>query len=243
MKYTPRLTAPAATDKNYLHYLWGGGYNHCLYIGNKSCLPNCVGYAWGRWRELLGENPKLSIQNAEQWWTHKDGYERGQTPKLGAVICWRKGSATNSKDGAGHVAIVEQINQDGSIVTSNSGYKSTRFYLKTLKPPYSLGGSYTLQGFIYIPINYELATEEEKTVEVKLNVLKRGAKGEQVKTLQRLLIALGYKMKSGLKTYGVDGSFGGATERAVKEFQKANNIPQTGTVAELTWSALLGVQD
>jgi surface antigen len=214
MKYTPRLKAPETTNKNYRHIDYRG-YNQCLYIGNGLCLPNCVGYAWGRWRELLGENPKLSRSNAENWFSHKDGYERGQTPKLGAVICWRKGKSGNASDGAGHVAIVEQINADGSIVISNSGYKSTYFYLKTLKPPYKYKDGYTLQGFIYIPINYELATEVKK-VKIELDVLKKGSKGAQVKTLQRLLSSFGHS----LGKYGIDGSFGADTERAVKAFQK-----------------------
>lgn len=235
MNFTPRLTAPTKTDKNYLHYQHGG-YNYCLYIGNGSCLPNCVGYAWGRWRELLGKNPKLSRANAEDWWNYPDGYERGQTPKLGAVICWRKGEAANGKDGAGHVAIVEEIKEDGTIITSNSGYSGTYFYLKTLKPPYKYKDNYTLQGFIYPPINYNLATEVKK-VKIELQVLKKGSKGEQVKTLQRLLVAFGYDIGKS----GVDGSFGGATERAVKEFQKKSGLEVDGSCGRRTWSKLLGV--
>lgn len=238
-EYKPRLKAPSTQDKNYTHYT-AGGYNYCIKVYGNSCLPNCVGYAWGRWREMLGKKPNLSRANAEDWWAYKDGYKRGQTPKLGAVVCWRKGKAGNGKDGAGHVAIVEQINTDGSIVVSNSGYKSTRFYLKTLKPPYNYSSAYTLQGFIYFPVEFE-AKKESKTVNIELNVLSRGAKGSQVKTLQRLLLALGYKMTStdGKTVYGVDGSFGGATERAVKEFQKKSNLKQTGKVETYTWSALL----
>lgn len=243
-KYIPRLTAPGTDDKNWIHINYGG-YNSCLYIGNKSCLPNCVGYAWGRWRELLGKTPNLSRSNAENWWGTKDGYERGQTPKLGAVICWRKGKAGVGSDGAGHVAIVEQVNADGSIITSNSAYNGTRFYLKTIKPPYELGGSYAFQGFIYIPLDFdgtttnkELATKEEvKTVDIKLNILRNGAKGAQVKTLQRLLSAFGYS----LGKWGVDGSFGAATEAAVRAFQKAKNLDVDGIVGKQTWSALLGV--
>lgn len=81
--------------------------------------------------------------------------------------------------------------------------------------------------------------EEGKTVKIEMNVLVRGAKGEQVKTLQRLLIALGYKMESNGKTYGVDGSFGGATERAVCAFQKAEGLTVDGHVGAATWGKLL----
>lgn len=151
--WVPRLKAPSTTDKNWIHYT-AGGYNYCIKIEGKSCLPNCVGYAWGRWRELLGAKHNLSRADAERWYNTNDGYKRGKTPKLGAVICWRRGNAYDDSDGMGHVAIVEKINADGSITCSNSAYYSTRFWLSTHKPPYHFG-QYTFQGFIYNPINYE----------------------------------------------------------------------------------------
>lgn len=151
MTFKPRLTAPSATDKHWLHTS-KGGLNSCILISGKSCLPNCVGYAWGRFYEIMGKAPKLSRGNAEMWFGNTaDGYKRGKTPKLGAVICWRKGKVGNYADGAGHVAIVEQIKADGSIVISESGYKAFRFRTRTLKPPYAIGGSYVFQGFIYNP--------------------------------------------------------------------------------------------
>ena len=245
-KYNSRLTEPGTKDKNWLHTS-AGGYNSCIHISGGSCLPNCVGYAWGRWRKLLGKNHNLSRSNAENWWGNTgDGYKRGQTPKLGAVICWRKGIAGNGSDGAGHVAIVEQVNADGSIITSNSGYGGKRFYTQHLKPPYSIGRSYTLQGFIYIPLDFSTTTTNNnsttvigRTVNVKLNVLSKGCLGAQVKTLQRLLIASGYSVGS----WGADGSFGSATDTAVRKFQKDKKLVVDGFVGEKTWGALLGVQE
>ena len=153
-KYEARLTEPSKTNKNYIHYS-NGGYNYCIERSGGSCLPNCVGYAWGRWREILGKMPNLSRANAENWYGYKaDGYKRGQEPKLGAVICWRKGKAGVASDGAGHIAIVEQIKEDGTIITSNSDYSGRRFYLREFKPPYKLGSSYTFQGFIYLPVTF-----------------------------------------------------------------------------------------
>ncbi len=149
MKYIPRLTSPASDNKNWIHYT-AGGYNYCIKIKGNSCLPNCVGYAWGRWRELLGSYHLLSRGNAEVWYYKDDGYKRGATPKLGAVICWE-----GKGDLAGHVAIVEEVYEDGSILTSNSAYMSTYFYLAKIKPPYNIGSNYIFQGFIYNPNNYE----------------------------------------------------------------------------------------
>lgn len=165
-QYKQRLSAPSTTDKNYLHYT-DGGYNYCIEIKNGSCLPNCVGYAWGRWREILGYKHKLSMGNAENFYLKNDGYTRGQAPKLGAVICWRKGKANNANDGAGHVAIVEKINEDGTILCSESNYGGSRFNTRTLKASnsYYLGKNYTFQGFIYLPISFE---EEKPKEEIKL---------------------------------------------------------------------------
>lgn len=147
-KYTPRLTCPERSNKYYnsnLNPFVSAGYGMFQNGGNCTC------YAWGRMAELIGGKCKLYTGNAETWYKHKeDGYKRGQTPKLGAVICWE---GVGKK--AGHVAVVEDIKSDGTIVTSNSGWRSSLFYLKTLKPPYNIGTGYKLQGFIYCPIDFE----------------------------------------------------------------------------------------
>ena len=70
--------------------------------------------------------------------------------------------------------------------------------------------------------------------------MKNGAKGEQVKALQALLIGYGYKMESNGVTYGIDGSFGGATDKAVRSYQVANNLEADGSVGPATWGSLLG---
>ncbi len=85
-------------------------------------------------------------------------------------------------------------------------------------------------------------TSGQKMVEVKVAVLKKGAKGNQVEALQTLLTGYGYKMENNGKTYGVDGSFGGATENAVKEYQRKNGLADDGSVGAKTWSCLLGIK-
>lgn len=148
--FVQRTTAP---DSNNAYYYADNPFHQSGYG-----LPNCTCYAFGRFWELQGGSiPSLSWSNAEDWYGHADGYARGQTPKLGAVICWRKGVAGDDSDGAGHVAIVEAINADGSIVTSNSAYGGSLFYMETLtkESNYSCGSSYTFQGFIYNPIDFD----------------------------------------------------------------------------------------
>lgn len=157
-KFTPRMTAPPTTDKHWIHNT-KGGLNECILISGNSCIPNCVGYAWGRFYEIIGKRPNLSRGNAENWYGYNDGYTRGKTPVLGAIICWAKGKVGVASDGAGHVAVVEQILANGDIVTSNSGYNSTRFYMKTITKAsgYGLSG-YTFQGFIYPPGSTAVST-------------------------------------------------------------------------------------
>lgn len=93
---------------------------------------------------------KLSRANAELWFGNtSDGYERGFTPRLGAVICW---SSTRS---GGHVEIVEEILDNGKIKCSSSAYNGSRFFMETLSPPnYRRGSAYTFQGFIYNPTDF-----------------------------------------------------------------------------------------
>ena len=122
-------------------------------------VPNCTAYCWGRWYELLGEPPDLPLGDGNSWFptaqemgVYDTGAYPGSEPALGAIIC-------TYYDIGGHVAVVEQINEDGSIVTSNSGWQSTYFWIETLYPEkgyvpsWADPGAY-VQGFIYLPISY-----------------------------------------------------------------------------------------
>ena len=71
------------------------------------------------------------------------------------------------------------------------------------------------------------------TVDVTVNVLKKGNKGNSVKVLQILLNGLGYDCGD------VDGDFGNKTLSAVQKFQKAKVLLVDGTVGAKTWAALL----
>ena len=76
---------------------------------------------------------------------------------------------------------------------------------------------------------------EGKTVAIEMQILKKGAKGYQVKTLQRLLISLGYD----LGNYGADGDFGSRTDASVRAYQKKNDLIVDGVVGQDTWRKLL----
>lgn len=189
MKYIERTMSPNEDNKYYIHTSYGG-LNSCILISGNSVLPNCVGYAWGRAYEILGAKPTLSRGNAEDWYSYKDGYNRGKIPKLGSIVCWKKGETGDSRDGAGHVAVVEEINSDGSILISNSSYNGTKFWIKNLNSDYYLSSNYDFQGFIYLPVEFE---EEEllKTVEQLANEVIAGKWGNNPER-KKLLEESGY---------------------------------------------------
>lgn len=116
---------------------------------------NCVGYAYGRFSEILGYfHPDLPKCNAGDWLdTLKKNKNTtltwGNEPRLGAVAVWKNPGK------AGHVAVVEAINDDGSIMLSESGYNHSwnqRFWNSgPKKGPNWYGAPYEFQGFIYNP--------------------------------------------------------------------------------------------
>lgn len=72
---------------------------------------------------------------------------------------------------------------------------------------------------------------------LELPVLRRGSKGETVKALQAQLIGLGYDCGD----CGMDGSFGAATERAVKNYQSDHALVVNGIVGATTRRSMLGL--
>lgn len=60
----------------------------------------------------------------------------------------------------------------------------------------------------------------------------QGADGERVKTVQYLLNAQGSALT-------VDGSFGPASDSAVRSFQSARSLAVDGIVGSNTWQALV----
>lgn len=72
------------------------------------------------------------------------------------------------------------------------------------------------------------------TYAATLIVAKKGDKSNTVKEIQQALLNKNYD----LGKWGADGSFGSATEAAVKKFQTANNLAVTGTVNRATYDLL-----
>ncbi len=153
------------------------------------------------------------------------------TPKKGDLIIF----GNRDDNGSGkHIGIITKVtsskvytvegNTTKSGYSANGGMVAEKSYLRTNS---NIAG--------YCSIDYD--DEREDKIMIELNQLEKGNKGEQVKTVQRLLIALGYDIGK----YGVDGDFGDDTVKSVKKFQKAKKLTADGIVGKNTWSALLGV--
>ena len=163
---TPMLNNPWWYSTASNPYL--GWYNRFTNTGNG--LPNCTCYAYGRFAEIRGgwDSSMLPRGDAGSWYLQATNPNSqfyigagnfGQVPQLGSVVCWADPNAVYNSNWivtqgyAGHVAIVEEIDQNGRIWTSNSAYGGDYFYMAYRDPPdYYIpyhSGAYRLQGFLY----------------------------------------------------------------------------------------------
>ena len=155
-----RRTKPEAGNKFYNN---GNncGYSWCI-NGNptdKGCnvLANCVGYACGRFNEIIGSMKyKTLCCNAENFIERakEAGLEVVNYPVLGGIMVMQKGATLSGNDGAGHVFIVEDIYSDGSIYTSESGYGGSAFWNSrryNTNGRWGHGSGYSFRGCIVNP--------------------------------------------------------------------------------------------
>lgn len=87
----------------------------------------------------------------------------------------------------------------------------------------------------YLDKDYTETKKEAAKVNIELDILRQGAKGETVKALQRMLYALGYD----LGDKPIDGAFGTKTDAAVRAYQKKKGLSVDGIVGQATWNKLL----
>lgn len=228
--FQARLTIPEKTNKLYIAKS-EGGLNPGVPrpSGSNLQFANCVFYALGRFAELWGI--WLKSTNAENFAAvaKEKGLTVSQTPRLGAIACWAKGKVGVSSDGAGHVAVVEQINADGSIVTSESGWSASKpFWTQTRKNDGNWGqaSAYKFIGFILPP--------SRNPYKASTRALKKGHSGTDVKWMQWELADRGY-----LRENEIDGSFGRITLGAVCAFQLENGLEVDGICGPKTKAKLL----
>ena len=155
-----RTSKPGAGNKFFIT-TGAGGYSHCI-VGkptDSQCnvLSNCVGYACGRFNEIIGsmKYPYLNC-NAENFIERAKsaGLQVVNYPTLGGIMVWQKGDTLSGNDGAGHVAVVERIDSANQIYTSESSYSGTAFFNATRSNTngrWGLGSGYSFRGCIINP--------------------------------------------------------------------------------------------
>lgn len=157
--FTMRTSKPS-NNKNFIT-TGSGGWNTCIkgypMDPNANVLANCVGYASGRFNEIIniardtsGCAYKTLNCNAVGFKERAEaaGLQTGSTPRRGAIGCCGGGS------GAGHVFIVERVDSNSRIYTSESGYGSTAFWNQTRDNSngrWGMSSSYYFRCFIYLP--------------------------------------------------------------------------------------------
>lgn len=230
----PILTAKPSKSDKYI-YLYNnaskGGKSRCI-AGkptDSTCnvLCNCVGWACGRFNHIYNlltgydgikypnfcVNAENFIEIAKQY-----GLSTGLTPKAGAIMVWQKGATLNKADGAGHVAVVEQVISSTQVKTSESGYNSfafkNRIRTKGADGNWGTAGAYKFRGFIYNPAVKDTITESTTKTPITAAVA-RNTKVNQIQVLANNLRVrddagnvLGYA-KKGYYNYSTHENFGG----------------------------------
>lgn len=174
--FVPRLSRPTAGNKYYIRKNEGGYSDACLgkpTDPQNNVLHNCVGYAFGRFNEIVGDGAcnLLRPVDAENFMDYKGSLETGQMPRVGAVAVWSKGRKGNHADGAGHVAIVEKVNGPDSIVTSESGWEAKKPFWTEARTRgdgnWGKKSPYSFQGFIYNPAPSCQPNDKDNQAEVE----------------------------------------------------------------------------
>ena len=173
-------------------------------------------------------NKMIALLKGLGCWVENDAY----VPAPGDLIFydWEDKGTGDNTGVSDHVGIVEKVS--GNTITVIEGNYNDACKRRVL----NLNGRY-IRGY-GVPKYDSEPVKAVARVTVSLPILKKGSKGEAVKTLQRLLNALGFTDATE-KALVVDGSFGAATLYALKSYQNAKRLEIDGICGAATWGALL----
>lgn len=171
MIYTKRLSEAGIRTTPY--YV-SNAYN--ALAETESGMKNCTAYAFGRAEEIYGGNIRDFVMFNRKGagdaclWYPTTLWDKGSKPKVGATACW---------DGKyGHVAVVEEVIDDNTIVVSQSNKFGAYFEVKTYSvavDQVTKGVGLVFQGFIYNPKAKEGTVERaegKEQVEVIADMLR-----------------------------------------------------------------------
>lgn len=198
------------------------------YIGKRTddCSGGQKNVAW-----LPGNDPDADpVYDSKTDWSANTTYEKAtvkgpisKIPKKRGICVWYNGHTGVLTDPDKGIVCEFRGFDYGCVRTKLSERKWTNYFEHPL--------------FDYsTPAPSPTPTPEVKTVQIDMYVLRKGDKREEliqsVKTLQACLDVYGYGL-------AIDGSFGGKTETALKDFQKKHGLTVDGVCGKNSWNALL----
>lgn len=161
------------------------------------------------------------------------------------------GGTTANVKAAGHILGLKKL--EDIPIDTYSGNMRSRFVAAGFKAltgsKYLSGPNYLLPGDVMLYENHHAAVnitygkyadrtgsapKPAEPAKLGDRMLKNGCVGEDVVTLQKALINLGYDCGK----WGADGEFGDATEMAVRAFQRDHGLDADGEAGPLTLAAL-----
>lgn len=187
------------------------------------CVGLIKGVIWGFPNIIYTSNGFKDYNDQMLWDACTDKSQSFSQIQIGEVL-WMKG----------HVGVYIG---DGKAIECTPSWKNGVQITAVSNIAYKAGyNSRRWTGHGKIPtINYVNASNSNEKVKPdvsKLPILRKGSKGEYVKTLQRLLVQNGYDPK------GIDGIFGPGCDAAVRKYQKDHGLVVDGYVGPKTWGEL-----
>lgn len=147
---------------------------------------NCTWYAFGRLWEVSGTRPPVIYSDAGDWYSNAPSYGYNQlsqdAPRVGAIACWGGGTY-------GHVAFVEAVNSNRSIVISESNWGGAPFGFRTIDP-YVFEGL-TFYGYIYYAPFGDFTSSENSNSSFDVNFIVDGAEREYIDGIGNISVYVG----------------------------------------------------
>ena len=215
------------------------------------------------WAQMLGLteyifpecscNRMIKLYKSKNQWVEDDTY----VPDMGDILfyAWKDKGVGDCELEADHVGIVKEVKNNVIYVIEGNYSKSVKIrqikvngkYIRGFATPdyKTASKTYDFKKKVTVKpansttttnkIDTTITTGKVLTIASTVPYLKSGDRSEAVRVMQNVLIFLGFSCGA----TGADGSFGPATVKAVKAYQKAVGITQDGICGRDCWKNML----
>ena len=206
-------TYPSRLSKARVEY----AKKHYLGLRTDDCVGGEKNVAW-----LPGNDPDADpIYDSKTDWNANTTYEKAtvkgpisKIPKKRGICVWYSGHTGVLTDPDKGIVCEFRGFDYGCVRTKLSERKWTNYFEHPL-------------------FDYSTTPQPEvKYVTIEMPVLRKGDKSQAVKTMQACLDVYGYGLS-------IDGSFGGKSDAALRDFQKKHGLTVDGVCGKNSWNALL----